>query len=172
MGAFILYPNHMKNRAPNLPAKSFKTNFSAWQPICLTSESNFFNKILQFPLGFAQNGSWSVPNKKKTSFYLIFHAFSRPKFPPVWPGPIPGPYQPFPGIMPPYRPPIPPTSPPPTWPSKISSKFPPGIASPYTKHKSGNLGIILPYRKFSTQLQHPHWTGAPRVSTFNTLPLL
>ena len=60
----------------------------------------------------------------------------------------------------------------PTWPSKISSKFSSGIASPYTKHKSGNLGIILPYRKFSTQLRHHHRTGAPRVSTFNTLPFL
>ena len=127
-----MYPTHMKNRAPNLPAKSFKTIFSAWQPIFLTSESNFFNKILQFPLGFAQNGSWSVPNKQNPSFYSIFHAFSRPKFPPVWPGPIPGPYQPFSGIIPPYRPSIPPTSPPPTWPSKISSKFLSGIASPYT----------------------------------------
>ena len=110
LGASILYPNHVKNRGPNLPAKSFKTIFSTWQPIFLSSESNFFNKILQFPVGFAQNGSWSVPNKQNPSFYLILHAFSRPKFPPVWPGPIPGPYQSFPGIIPPYRPSMPPTS--------------------------------------------------------------
>ena len=75
-----MYPNHMKNRAPNLPAKSFKTIFSAWQPIFLTSESNFFNEILQFPLGFAQNGSWSVPNKQNPSFTLFFTHFLDPNF--------------------------------------------------------------------------------------------
>ena len=110
MGASILYPNHMKNRAPNLPAKYFKTMFF--------SLGTYFSELrfriyIQNPatmLIFSQNGLWSVPNKQNPTFYLIFHAFSRPKFPPVWPGPIPGPYRPFPGIIPPYRPSIPPTS--------------------------------------------------------------
>ena len=47
VGASILYPNHMKNRAPNLPAKSFKTFFLAWEPIFLSSESRTIYKILQ-----------------------------------------------------------------------------------------------------------------------------
>ena len=46
MGASILYGNHMKNRAPNLPAKSFITNFLAWEPIFLRSESGFLYKNL------------------------------------------------------------------------------------------------------------------------------
>ena len=74
---------------------------------------------------FSQNGLWSVPNKQNPSFYSIFHAFSRPKFPPVWPGPIPGPYQPFPGIIPPYRPSIPPTSSSQLGPPKFLRNFPP-----------------------------------------------
>ena len=71
MGASILYPNHMKNRAPNLPAKSFKTIFSAWQLIFLTSESNFSCKILKFLLGIAPKALCSVPNKQNSPFYSI-----------------------------------------------------------------------------------------------------
>ena len=59
---------------------------------------------------FSQNGLWSVPNKQNPTFYSIFHAFSRPKFPFVLPKPIPEPYQPFPALIPLYRPSIPPTS--------------------------------------------------------------
>ena len=36
MGASILYPNPMRNRAPNLLAKSFKTIFLAQEPIFLS----------------------------------------------------------------------------------------------------------------------------------------
>ena len=59
---------------------------------------------------FSQNGLWSVPNKQNPTFYSIFHAFSRSKFPPVCPFPIPGPHQPFPALIHHYRPSIPPTS--------------------------------------------------------------
>ena len=41
-----MYPNHMKDRAPNLPAKSFITNFLAWEPIFLRSEPAFLYKSL------------------------------------------------------------------------------------------------------------------------------
>ena len=58
---------------------------------------------------FSQNGPWSVPNKQNPSFYSIFHAFSRSRFSPDWPVPIPGPYPPFPAIIHLYRPSIPPT---------------------------------------------------------------
>ena len=52
---------------------------------------------------FSQNGPWSVPNKQNPSFYSIFHAFSRSKFPPVWPFPIENPYRPLLSIILSYR---------------------------------------------------------------------
>ena len=108
MGASILFAI-WKNWAPNLPAKSFKTNFLAWEPIFLRSESAFFYYFLKSEPIFAQNGPWSVPNKQNPSFYSIFHAFSRSRFSPDWPVPIPGPYMPFLAIIHRYRPSIPPT---------------------------------------------------------------
>ena len=52
---------------------------------------------------FSQNGPWSVPNKQNPSFYSIFHAFPRPKFPPVWPFPRENPFRWLLGINHPYR---------------------------------------------------------------------
>ena len=52
---------------------------------------------------FSQNGPWSVPNKQNPSFYSIFHAFSRSKFPPVWPFPFENPYRPLLSIILSYR---------------------------------------------------------------------
>ena len=109
LGASILYPKHMKNPVPNLPAKSSVLAVLAWEPIFLRSESSFLYKILNSEPIFAQNGPWSVPNKQNPSFYSIFHAFSRSRFSPDWPVPIPGPYPPFPAIIHRYRPSIPPT---------------------------------------------------------------
>ena len=48
--------------------------------------------------------------RAKSCFSSIFHALSRSKLPRVWPGPIPGPYQPFPATIHHSRPSIPPTS--------------------------------------------------------------
>ena len=52
---------------------------------------------------FSQNGPWSVPNKQNPSFYSIFHAFPRPKFPPVWPFPRENTFRRLLGIIHPYR---------------------------------------------------------------------
>ena len=112
----------------------------------LSSESNSSCEDLKFQFGIAPKALWSVPNKQNLSFYLIFHASSRPTFPSVWPGP----YRPFPGIIYRYRPSIPPTSPHPTLPSNFFSKFPPVIASPYTKPiiTGETLVSSLPIGKF------------------------
>ena len=52
----------------------------------------------------SQNGLWSVPNKQNPTFYSIFHAFSRPKFPLVCPFPIQTLYSRLLGIILSYRP--------------------------------------------------------------------
>ena len=105
---FVSEPS--KKMGSELTGKFLQNEFFHWWTYISELRFRIYIQNPATMLIFSQNGLWSVPNKQNPTFYLIFHAFSRPKFPPVWPGPIPGPYQPFPGIIPPYRPSIPPTS--------------------------------------------------------------
>ena len=67
MGASILYPHRAEKYekiGSELTGKFLQNDFFHLGTYFLSSESNSIYKILQFPLGFAQNGLWSVPNKQ------------------------------------------------------------------------------------------------------------
>ena len=132
-----------------LTGKFLQNDFLRQWIIFLTSESETIYKILKFEPSFAPKALWSVPNKPNPSFSSIFHAKTRSKFPPVWPVPIETPQPSLQSLIPPYWPSTHLTCPILTWDISIHHTFLSGIASPYTKHISGNLGIILPYRFFS-----------------------
>ena len=97
----------------------------------------------------------------------VFIDFSNPsKFPPVWPVPIETPKVSLQSLIPPYWPSTHLTCPILTWDISIHHTFLSGIASPYTKHIFSIFEIILPYRKFSIQLRHTHWTGPRGLEHF------
>ena len=76
MGASILYPNHMKNPVPNLPAKSFITNFLAWEPIFLRSESAFLYKNL-LPCKFSAKTVHGASQTSKIRHFTRFFTHFR-----------------------------------------------------------------------------------------------
>ena len=149
MGVSILYPKYMKKLGSELTGKFLQNEFLRLQIIFLTSESETIYKILKNPLSFAPKALWSVPNKPNPSFYSIFHAKTRSKFPPVWPVPIETPQPSLQGLIHPYWLSTHLTQAILTYHISIHHTFLSGIASPYTKPIFSILGIILPYRFFS-----------------------
>ena len=75
MGASILYPRHMKNPVPNLPAKSSVLAVLAWEPIFLSSESAFLYKNLlpcKFSAKTVHGASQTSKIRHFTRFFMHF----------------------------------------------------------------------------------------------------
>ena len=149
MGPSILYPTHPKNMEKNRPAKSFKTDFLTgfWLPGPI--QIDFFSKTVQNPLFRPRFRFFSTQFVQDSPFFLICHAKSRSKFPPVWPIPIETPQPSLQGLIHPYWLSTHLTQAILTYHISIHHTFLSGIASPYTKHIFSIFEIILPYRFFS-----------------------
>ena len=145
----------MKKICKKLTGKFLQNWFFLLATYFLTSDLNSLSQMNEFPLWIAQNGQWNVSFMKNLSFSSIFHAFSRPNLPPVYPFPIPGPYQPFRLVIPLYRLSILPTSSshlsPPKFPSNFFRVYPFSIQNTYP----GILALILSYRNLSQPTCRP-----------------